>query len=670
MPKKDRRRNPPTPGVRQPDSDDGVPLENTWDAFLQSPERYRIGFENSPAGIAIVAPSGRFMMVNPAYSEIFGYSREEFLRCDFLALTHPDDKKLSQDAMAEVIAARGKSVRFSKRYVHRDGHTIWADVKSELMYDAKGNPAYFITHVMDVTERTLAERALFEEKEKLGVTLRCIGDGVITTDTGGRIVIMNQAAETLTGWTQRETAGMPLSSVFVIQNELTGQAAANPVQRVLQTGGIVDLENHTVLVSRNGTRLVIADSGSPIKDAKGAIIGVVLVFRDITEKTRFLESAERSQRLESLGVLAGGIAHDFNNLLGVIYGNVELAHEASTSLEVNGFLDVTLNTLLRARGLAQQLLTFSKSGMPIRRTNTLGPFVQETVQFARSGSSVAVSFDIPADLWLCSFDATQIGQVIDNIVINALQAMPSGGTLSVSAANVTFAERGHPTLATGRYVRVSIRDSGTGIPREILGKVFDPFFTTKEKGSGLGLSIAFSVVSRHGGTIEVESAAGLGTSFHIFLPAADEAAVPDPAPTLALSRGKGRILLMDDEEQIRTVVATMLRRIGYEVDCVSEGGEALRVLAARSAAGAPFDAVVLDLTVQGGMGGEEAVARIRQMGSSVPVIVASGYADGPMLSDPARYGFTAGIAKPFRFAELSQLLGRFTPQGTRNEPGR
>ena len=641
----------------------------TGAAFLdrEGGELFRTVFENSAAGIALVELSGRFLTVNPAYSEIYGYSREEFLRIDFLTLTHQDDKQLSLDVMKQVIAARGRSVRFSKRYVHRDGHTIWAEVKSELMYDAKGEPSYFITHVNDVTERTLAEKALFGEKERLRVTLRCIGDGVITTDTEGRIVIMNRAAELLTGWSQDEAAGTPLSSVFVIKSEPTRKSSANPVQQVLQTGRTVELENHTLLVSRDGTERSIADSGSPIRDAKGGTIGVVLVFRDVTEKARFLESAEKAQRLESLGVLAGGIAHDFNNLLTGIYGNVELARGASQSPGVNGFLDATLNTLTRARGLTQQLLTFSKSGMPQRRIEKLDPFVRETVQFASSGSSTAVTCGLPDDLWLCSFDPVQMGQVIDNIVINALQAMPAGGALTVTAENLTLAPGSHPTLAGGRFVQISIRDSGEGIPRETLGRIFDPFFTTKKAGSGLGLSIAFSVVSRHGGTIEVESVIGQGTTFRIVLPAADAASTPARAADPSLEHGKGRILLMDDEERIRTVVTAMLRRIGYDVESAAEGGEALRVFAAGAAAGRPFDAVVLDLTVHGGMGGTETVAAIRRLDPAVPVIVASGYADGPIISDPGRYGFTAGIAKPFRLSVLSQLLGRCLRQEERGE---
>jgi PAS domain S-box-containing protein len=522
------------------------------DYFLRAPDLFRSIFENSTAGIAVVALDGRYLMVNPAFCRIFGYTAEELLEVDFFELTHPDDQALSARVMREVLDGRGRQVHFSKRYFRRDGRTIWTEVSSALIYRPDGEPSHFITHLLDVTERKLAEMALDEERERLAVTLRSIGDGVITVDTAGQVEIVNDAAEALTGWTQHDALGQPIADVLAIFNEITGAPCENPVAKVLRSGHPVELENHTVLIARDGTRRIIADSGAPIRDSKGLVKGVVLVFRDITEKQRLIDSAQRAQRLESLGVLAGGIAHDFNNLLAGIYGNIELARLSETREEMADCLQNTLGTLERARGLTQQLLTFSKGGAPVPRTGNLDVFLRETVQFALSGSDASVAYDIPADLWCCDFDAGQLGQAIDNLVINAVQAMPNGGSITVTGTNLQVSEGRFPGLPAGRYVGITIRDTGIGMSPEVSSRIFDPFFTTKQLGNGLGLAIVHSIVGQHGGAIEVESRPGVGTAFHLVLPASAGHTVEIRAVPRKKSGG-GRILVMDDDPALFAV---------------------------------------------------------------------------------------------------------------------
>ncbi len=557
--------------------------------------------------------------------------------------------------MAEVLESRGRQIHFAKRYSRKDGRTIWIEVSSALVYGDNGEPSHFITHLLDVTERKLAEIALQGERERLAVTLRCIGDGVITTDTEGNVEIVNEAAEALTGWTQGEALGHPITEIFRIVNDITGMPGDNPVEHVLRDGGPVELEGHIVLVARDGTRRKIADSGAPIRDTKGVTTGIVLVFRDVTEKQRLLDAAQRAQRLESLGVLAGGIAHDFNNLLAGIYGNIELARLSSTREEMGECLEGTLGTLERARGLTKQLLTFSKGGAPVPRSGNLDSFLRDTVKFAVSGSDAAVSYDISDDLWHCEFDAGQLSQVIDNLVINALQAMPNGGVITVAASNLEVADKQFPGLPGGRYVAITITDTGVGMSADVASRIFDPFFTTKRLGNGLGLAIVHSIVSQHGGTVEVESQPGAGTSFHVILPASTgPAAATEPSP--AIRAGTGRILIMDDERALRSLFESMVGELGYEAVSSADGEEALRMFVEARRAGRPFRAVILDLTVPGGMGGLETAAEMRRVDPAIPIFVASGYVSGSIMADPGAHGLAGSIRKPFTLGELSAVL--------------
>jgi PAS domain S-box-containing protein len=520
-------------------------------------------------------------------------------------------------------------------------------------------PDLVMVHAENITERKAAELALSTEKERLAVTLSSIGDGVIATDTLANIVLMNQVAEELTGWRQQECLGQPLSSIFRVVDAQSHAPVENPIQKVLTSGKLAKLASRTVLIARDGREYSIADSGAPIRDNDGRVIGVVLVFRDVTERIRLVEAVQNSQRLESLGVLAGGIAHDFNNLLGGIFGYIEMAREQEDWEQGKPLLTQALTTMERARGLTRQLLTFAKGGLPVTSTASLFPFVKDTAQFALSGSTVTLRSDVAADLWPCDYDANQLGQVIDNLVINAQQAMPTGGTLAIRAENVALKAGEHGLLPAGRYVKLSLTDTGCGIPPEIQPRIFDPFFTTKQQGSGLGLAIVYSIVTKHGGAIEVESAPGQGSAFHIHLPAA---AHPVLAAHGALQperhTGFGTILLMDDEEVILTTAGAMLRSMGYDVVCVKEGQEAIAAYQTAATRGQPLRAMILDLTIPGGMGGKDTALQVREVDPALPIFVISGYAEDPVMAAPTAFGLTASINKPFTKAELAALLAR------------
>jgi len=326
-------------------------------------------------------------------------------------------------------------------------------------------------------------------------------------------------------------------------------------------------------------------------------------------------------------------------------------------------LSQATESMERAKALTQQLLTFSKGGAPVKRVTDIGVLVAETARFATSGSRVKCGVAIPRDLWKCSADRNQIGQVIQNLLLNAIQAMPTGGAIAVSAHNEELKESDLPSLGAGRYVVISVQDEGIGISKEMLPLIFDPFFTTKTSGHGLGLSISHSIVLRHGGAINVHSTLGKGTTFQVFLPASDEECRDAPRTDAPAHRGSGRILLMDDEESVLRMVSRMLGAAGYTVLVKASGREALDSFFQERQAGTPFSAVILDLTIPGGMGGKEVAEAIRRVDQQTPLFVASGYAEDEILAHPGEYGFTASISKPFRAADLVALLETHAAQG-------
>ncbi len=508
-----------------------------------------------------------------------------------------------------------------------------------------------------ITERRRAEAALADERERLAVTLRSIGDGVITTDADGRITMMNKVAEALTGWTQEAAQGEPLESVFRIINEITRERCENPVAKVLETGGIVGLANNTVLISRNGIKRVIADSGAPIIDRHSRTLGVVLVFRDITDHRRMEEDLQKAQKLESLSILAGGIAHDFNNAMMAIIGNVSLAKlYAEPGRKVFGKLEEIERAALRTKELTQQLLTFAKGGAPIKQAASLPEIIEDTARFCLMGSNVQCRFEIPEGVWPVSVDVGQISQVIHNIILNADQSMPTGGFVDIKLENVMLEPSAMLPLMPGRYVKATIHDQGIGIHREHFPKIFDPYFTTKQKGSGLGLAVVYSIIEKHDGYIAAESEPNSGTTFHVYLPALASSNPSPKIPPTPLIHGKERVLLMDDDKHILNVGREMLTVLGYEVECANDGEEALVLYRRAHESGQAFDAVILDLTIPGGMGGREAVRKILAVDPHARVIVSSGYSNDHVMSQFQRYGFQGAVAKPYRIHELSDTL--------------
>jgi CheY-like chemotaxis protein len=365
----------------------------------------------------------------------------------------------------------------------------------------------------------------------------------------------------------------------------------------------------------------------------------------------------KNAKLESVGVLAGGIAHDFNNILSVLLGNIQLAKmKLARGDNISKYLNALEDTIGRATGLTQQLLTFSKGGAPVVKTSSINDLVKDTIPFTLSGSNVNHKLDLAENINTVDIDENQIGQVLTNIVINAIQAMPEGGHLMVSTRNVSIDEQ-HPvgTLKSGQYVAVSIKDTGIGIPQKIINKIFDPFYSTKATGSGLGLATCYSIINKHSGYITVESVPGEGANFTFYLPASIKA-VSKERQTAIQKTFSGRVLLLDDQPAVRDFMKSLLTELGLKVDTAESGKETMLKYEEGVRTKHPYDLLLLDLTIPGGIGGKEVITQIRAIDEDVKSIAYSGYADDPVISDPKRFGFNESLSKPVNINKLAKIL--------------
>jgi len=386
---------------------------------------------------------------------------------------------------------------------------------------------------------------------------------------------------------------------------------------------------------------------------------------EIEQRKQAEEDLLRARKLESLGVLVGGIAHDFNNFLTIVMGNIGMAAmELERGKPVFDILAQTEGACRRAASLSSQLLTFSKGGAPVRRVVSAAPLIKDAASLIGAGSNITISVDITPDLWSVDMDASQVGHALQNVLLNARQAMPDGGVIQLWAENVEMKDDA-PPLAHGKYVRISVRDRGCGIPPETLPRIFDPYFTTKKTGTGLGLAAAYAIIAKHQGHITVQSEVGVETTFSIYLPASGQKIAPERPIRQEPASGSGKLLVMDDEDAIRILAMRMLEHSGYEVAGARDGAEAIALFEKALASGQRFDGVLLDLTVPGGMGGKEAAARLRQIDPAVSLVVTSGYSDDPVLADFRKYGFDAMLAKPWTVVQLSQVFKQVMSAGRR-----
>lgn len=415
-------------------------------------------------------------------------------------------------------------------------------------------------------------------------------------------------------------------------------------------------ENEESFTDSNGEQHIILTKKMVFESAEGNKI-LVGSIKDITERKYMEEELLKNQKLKSISVLAGGIAHDFNNILTAIIGNLSLLKElAEQDSQIYSRLIETEKASLQARDLTHQLLTFSQGGAPVKDTVSLVKLIEDSVTFTLRGTKVRSELSVEEKLWPVEVDESQMSRVIHNIVVNAVQAMPKGGILTVKTSNLDSGGITTLSMLPGQYVSVTIADNGTGIPGKLLPNIFDPYFTTKEDGSGLGLAIAYSIIQRHDAHIAVESEVDIGTTFTIYLPASDKEIVLSAEADISVASANGDILIMDDELIIRETVTAMLEHLGYHVECAVDGEEAVNMYRQRLEKNRPYDAVIMDLTIPGGMGGEEAIKTLLEIDPEAIALVSSGYSQDPIMANYKQFGFSGVIAKPFKLQKIAITL--------------
>ncbi len=513
----------------------------------------------------------------------------------------------------------------------------------------------------EIEEHKQTTEALAREKESLGVTLASIADGVITTDIKGRIVLLNRVAEKLTGWAQEDAIGKHMPDLLTVASTDVEHCFATMMERSIAHDEIVDHQEPCTLISRDGTERIIAASTAPIHNNDNSITGVVLVIRDITEKQMMEDELRRAHKLESIGTLAGGIAHDFNNILTTILANISyVKFTAQIDAEKYNRLVEAEKASFSARELTQKLLTFAKGGMPVKAISSTRDLIQDAVDLCLSGSNVKCETVFPKGLWNVNVDRGQMAQALSHIIMNADQAMPEGGILRIRTENFALPAANDEELSKARFVKISVSDEGIGIQKAHQKKIFDPYFSTKQKGRGLGLTTAYSIINQHNGFINIESEVGVGSTFHVFLPASVEAAEGVAEKPIITKNGVhkngGKILIMDDDKTIREIVSVMLERLGYQPHAAEDGVAAIVAFEEAQKSGDPFDVVILDLTVPGGMGGQKAMTELMGIDPEVRAIVASGYSNDPVMANYQNYGFRNYIYKPFDMEELIRIL--------------
>jgi len=627
--------------------------------LMELQSQYSSFVDSAHEGIISADLHGTIVSWNPAAEAIFGFQREEILGRSILTLLEESHRNIYQKGLEDISYGEPVAHPIQRPMeltgLRKTGESFPLEIS--LTSWKMGLDTHYGFILRDISDRKRLEQSLVAEKDRLVTTLQSLEEGIITTDREGRITFFNPLAEQITEWASQDAVTRPFQEVFRITHTTFTHDDETAFQIPSASPALTDPASPIFLITKHGRQRTISMRETPIRDHSSHLLGTAIVFHDITDQRRIQDEQQRMDKLNSLGVLAGGLAHDFNNLLTTILGNVFVAKLRMVPQDPLAHnLEQAEQACLRAKELTQQLLTFAKGGAPIKTSIALGDLLRKSAIFALSGSSISCHFDIPHDLWPLDADASQLRQVIQNITINARQAMAEGGHFSIRVENValhTASTMPSSTLTPGNYVKISFEDQGTGIKDRELSNIFDPYYTTKPGASGLGLATVHSIIQQHQGYISVGSELGKGTTFTVYLPSSYSTVATEHQ---AIPQGRGRVLVMDDEPSICRMVEDALTQFGYEVTTVADGQAAIDRFAESLAQGKTFDAILLDLTIPGGMGGKDAIQHLRKLDPHVKAIVTSGYSDDPIMSDFQAYGFQNILIKPYKITDLASML--------------
>ena len=626
--------------------------------LIESEAKFRGLVESSSDWIWEVNIEGVYCYASQRVEQILGYKPEEVLGKTVLDLMPPEEAERITKIFKDFTVKGESIVALENVVLHKDGRRMIFETSGIPIIDESGKVSGYRGMDRDITKRKQAELAIQFAERNYREIFNTSNEAIFVHDMGtGEIVDVNQTMSEMYGYTRDEAIKLSIGDLSQGEPPYAMDDALQWVSKAVNEGS----QRFEWLAKRKSGELFWNET-----NLKHAIIGgqdrILAFVSDITDRKRAEEVLLKMQKLESIGTLAGGIAHDFNNILMGLFGNISMAkEEIPKDHPAFYFLEEVEKSMSRATHLTKQLLTFAKGGEPVKEDIRIGMLIDEVVHFDLSGSNIMPVFEQADDLMFAKVDRGQVQQVFSNLTINAREAMPDGGHLYFMLENADLSKNTLPNLNPGKYVKIIVRDEGAGIARKHLDRIFDPYFSTKQTGSGLGLATVYSIINKHGGYISVDSEFGKGTIFTLYLPGSESQqrpAINKPVPALLTRDQPERILVMDDDVMISKIVTRMLEKIGFSVETASDGKQAVELYKRSLEEGKPFDVLIMDNTIPGGIGGKEAIKNILAIDPDASAIVSSGYADDPVMANYAEYGFKGIVAKPYTRRELLEVLSK------------
>jgi len=627
--------------------------KQTENALIESEKRYRSLFEFMEEGFLRANADGNIIMANMAIAKMCGFqSPDEMIGLPMTTLyANAEERK----RIIHKVHRNGVAYNCEIMLQKTDGQHFCSLSNIKTLKDEYGKIIGTEGLIHDITDRKNAENALKESEEKFRQIYEHMSVGIAKVSLSFRIESANDAYCQMLGYREDQLIGKHLKDITApeaLDENLLKQSQ-------LATGQIDHFRMEKKFIHKNGNIIAGILDANLVRDAHETPLYFLGSVLDITQRIKLEKQVQQTQKMDAIGTLAGGIAHDFNNILNVFTGNISYA--LSSLQEDDELYDVLSDVMLgtkQAENLTHQLLTFAKGGEPIKKLCNINSLLEKASRFVTSGAKSKCEFKLASDLWTAEIDPGQINQVVSNLIINADQSMPHGGIITIHSKNTVIEKGSAFPLSPGHYVKINIKDSGCGIQEAHKSAIFDPYFTTKKNGNGLGLTTSYSIIKRHKGHIAVYSETGLGTVFSVFLPASGQ----NLRETIDFKEdkhvGHGKILIMDDQEAILKMVNRMLQRMGYEVDIAKNGKEAIKIYQQALNSQQPFNLVILDLTIPGGMGGADTMTELLKIDPQVKAVVSSGYSNDPIMANYKEFGFYGVVPKPYTKNELSEVLNK------------